>query len=610
MQRNFLQRAFSRVNAIMARLGHAFVEGWGRVEKAYRRPYAQLGLRLGFWFYPLFALLALGWLGWDWTHGRALASAENAIFDQVISWRLWEPKPSGEVVIVEIDQCSINHFRAKGQGGWPWSRARHADLLDALDRAGVRAVGFDIQFVDASKSDPAGDAVLEAMAQGGQGRFVFASTRLHPDYDSDATLHVSKAPSAFALTDHPSNDPTVALMLPYGEAMRRNSALVNVGRNVDGVLRDVVLREKVGDWALPSLALRLAAGPHPEKMASYPVEIRLDWRSNSRLPGISAANLLEGKHVCGNPDVPAPDLKGATVLVGYTAAGLNDAKPTPVDAAMPGVAIHAEAVEALLTGHSIWMPPAWFKYALAALLVFLTGYAFFRGEPAWELDQMFIAGNLLLLLIAYLGVTLFAVFLDIFAATAFVALSFALCRSYAKTQRGYAIGNDDYRQGFDPELHPWLAMARVRFVADGEVEPDALERRLREFRRRLRRFLYRGTDAVALDCVVEYDSWFWDSMMDVTVMMWSGTDRDLVIDQAERELDRLHAYLAARDSELPDDGSVRIACTFSAAADHEERAATARARVSAALGDVLREPVEKPLQASNRLRPRKEQDAT
>lgn len=594
-----MRRLVSRINASMARLGHTFVTRWGQVEKGYRRPYAQLALRLGFWFYPLLALLALGWLGWDWTHTRNLAAAENAIFDQVISWRLWEPKPSAKVVIVEIDQCSINHFRAKGEGGWPWSRGRHADLLDALDRAGARAVGFDIQFVDASTSDPMGDAILEAMAEGGQGRFVFASTRLHEDYDSDATLHASQAPSAFALSEHPGNDPTVALMLPYGEAMRQNSALVNVSRNVDGVLRDVSLREQVGDWAIPSLALRLAAGPHPETMADYPDSIRIDWRSDSRLPGISAANLLEGEHICGDGGEATPDLKGATVLIGYTAAGLNDAKPTPVDSSMPGVAIHAEAVEALLTNHSIWMPAPWFKYVLAALLVLLTGYAFFRGEPAWELDQVFVASNLLLLLIAYIGVTVFALFLDIFAAIGFVALCFAICRSYANTQRGYAIGNDDYRQGFDPRLHPKLALARVRFVPNAGIEPEALERRLREFRRRLRRFMYRGTDAVAVDCVVEYDTWFWDSMMDVTVLIWSGGDSDQVVALAERELDALHAYLAARDSELPDDGSVRIACVISTAEDDDERASTARARVSAALGEVLREPVEQPLRTQN-----------
>ncbi|MGH8427364.1 MAG: CHASE2 domain-containing protein, partial [Gammaproteobacteria bacterium] len=444
MLRNFLHRPLVYINAVIARLGEAFVSGWGRVEKGYRRPYARLSLLLGFWFYPLLVLVALGWLAWDWAGPQNLVGAENAIFDQVISWRLSEPKPSGKVVIVEIDDCSINYFRAKGEGGWPWSRMRQADLLDALDRAGVRAVGFDIQFVDPSTTDPQSDSVLNAMAVGGEGRFVFASTRLNEDYDSDSSLHVSQAPSAFPLTAHPTDDPPVALMLPYGKAMQQNSGLVDVTRNVDGVIRDIPLREVVGDWAIPSLALRLAAGPDPAKMAHYPASIRIDWRRHSRLPDISAATLLEGKRICGDPAVAPPPLKGTTVLIGYTAAGLNDAKPTPVDAAMPGVAIEAEAVEALLTHHWIWMPPPWFKYVLAALLVLLTGYAFFRGEPSWDLDPIFVCGNLLLLLIAYIGLSYFGVFLDIFAAIGFVALFFAICRSYAHTQRSYAIGNDDY----------------------------------------------------------------------------------------------------------------------------------------------------------------------
>lgn len=599
MLRRLLQRSLSWLNAVTSRLGHAFVEGWGRVEKGYRRPNARVALRLGFVFYPLLTVLALGWLGWDWSHARNLAAVENAVFDQMIAWRPVEPVPSGQVVIVEIDQCSINHFRALGEGGWPWSRARHADLLDALDRAGVRAVGYDVLFVDPSMQDPQSDAILDAMAAGADGRFVFASTRLHADYDSDATLRASQAPAAFPLAAKPQRDPTVALMLPYGEAMRRNSALINISRGEDGVLRNVPLREKVGDWAIPSLALRLVAGPHPDRMARYPASVRINWRTKTRLPTLSAANLLEGKRICGDPAAARVPLKGRTVLVGYTAAGLNDAKPTPVDLSMPGVAVHAEAVESLLADSAIWLPPAWFKYLLAALLVLLTGYAYFRGEPAWELDDIFLASNLVLLLIAFIGISFFSVFLDIFAAMGFVALFFGLCRFYATTQRGYAIGNDDYRPAFDPRKHPWLALARLRFVPDSGMSTDALDRRQREFRRRLRRFMYGGTAAVALDCVVEYDTWLWESMADVTVFMWGGVDRDQVIATAHAELDALQAYLLRQDEVLPDDGSVRVAWVVSHVGDDNEAAHNARTRICQALGEVLGAARERPLREHN-----------
>src|SRR5690242_759592 len=107
------------------------------------------------------------------------------------------------------------------------------------------------------------------------------------------------------------------------------------------------------------------------------------------MPYVSAADLLAGKPVCGDPK--APPLRGAVVLLGHTAAGISDAKPTPVNAAMPGVEVWAEATDALLHDGGIRMPPTAFKYLLAALLVLLTAYAFWRGEPHEDVDSIFVA---------------------------------------------------------------------------------------------------------------------------------------------------------------------------------------------------------------------------
>ncbi len=187
-------RMLSWIDASLAAFGHGFIRAWTKVERSYRRPFSQVAFRLKFAFYPLLALGAIAWLGWDWSHTRSLNSAEDAIFDRVVQWRPFEPQPSGRVVVVEIDECSIEYFRARNEGGWPWSRQRHADLLDQLDRAEVRAVGYDVLFTDLSQTDPAGDQTLEAMAKGGGGRFLFSSTRLHPDYDAGSPLRASQVP--------------------------------------------------------------------------------------------------------------------------------------------------------------------------------------------------------------------------------------------------------------------------------------------------------------------------------------------------------------------------------------------------------------------------------
>ena len=587
----------SWVDATLASLGDGFVTTWSKVERSYRRPFSRFAMWLKFGFYPLLAIGAIAWLGWDWTHARSLNAAEDAIFDTIVQWRPVESEPTGHVVVVEIDECSIEFFRARGEGGWPWSRQRHADILEALDRAGARAVGFDVLFIDRSPVDPGADETLDAMAKGGAGRFVFISTRLHPDYDAGSPLHVSAAPGAFALQPDPRNDPTVALLLPYGEAMTRFSAVGNVTRSVDGVLRDIPLREAVGDWALPSLPLRLAMIVAPDSPQRFAATIRPNWRENTRLPRVSAADVLsDGKPVCRAATTPMPPLKDRVVLVGFSASGLNDAKPTPVDPVMPGVEVLGEATEALIADSGIKMPPAGVKYVVAILFVMLTTFAFFRGEPAPDMDSAFVAANVSMLGAAFLGLTFFDYFFDIFASVGYVNLVFGLCRVYAGIQRGRAVGNGDYLPEYDPVRDRWLAVARLRFVPDNRQDGKSITRRRREYQRRLRRFLYAGSDAVMLEGVVERKTWLFESLADLTVLIWHGATARAAREAAVHDLSRLATQLAKQDLRLPDDGSVCVAfaCVEAAEVGADSELGDRR-RLHEIVGEVLAASTERPL---------------
>jgi hypothetical protein len=594
MPRKVVNRVLSWLDVGLAAAGHAFLHHWTRLERSYRRPFSWIAFRLKFAFYPLLALGAVGWLAWDWNHDRSLNAAENAIFDRVINWRMIEPRPSGRVVVVEIDECSIEYFRARREGGWPWSRQRHADLLEQLDRSGVRAVGYDVLFADPSQLDPQGDLMLEAMAAGGAGRFVFGSTRLHPDYDAGSPVTASRAPGAFAVSATPMADPRVALLLPFGASMARFSAVVNVTRNDDGILRDVPLRETMGDWALPSLPLRVAAVATGRSPATFAEAVRPNWRQDSRLPRISAADLLEhGAAVCRGAGETLPELRGRVVLVGHTAAGINDAKPTPVDAVMPGVEVLAEATEALVAGSGIRTPPAGLKYLIAVVLSLLAAFAFFRGEPANDIDSIFVATNLVLLGSAYLGLTFFGFFFDIFAAVGFVSLLFGLCRLYAGVQRGRAVGNGDFLAEYDPGQDRWLAIARLRFVVDATLVPKVAARREREYRRRLRRFLYAGSDAVMCEGVVERKTWLHGALDDLMILVWHGATETAARTAASRDLERLERELAEQDARLPDDGEVLV--TFACAAVGTGTTGNGRVALREHFGRVLASVDERPL---------------
>ena len=91
----------------------------------------------------------------------------------------------------------------------------------------------------------------------------------------------------------------------------------------------------------------------------------------------------------------------------------------------------AEATEALIAGSAIRAPPAWLEVRHRRLLVALTAFAFFRGEPRNDIDSIFVATNLVLLGAAFIGLTFFGYFFDIFASVGFISLVFGLCRIYA-----------------------------------------------------------------------------------------------------------------------------------------------------------------------------------
>ncbi len=550
----------------MASAGLVLMDTWDAIARGYRRPQAWFARRLGFAFFPLLALVMVAGLVWDWQGPRHLDAAEDALFDRIISLRPWEPVPSGRTVVVEIDDCSIGYYRARGEGGWPWSRERHADLIDALDQAGVRAVGVDVLFVDRATDDPEGDALLEAVVAAGEGRFVVAASRLHPDFDAASGVPASTLAGAIGLAGGSAPAPAVAVLQPFGDVLSRYSGLVNVQRADDGLLRDVLLYQRIGDWALPSLPLRLAqaAGADASELLASPREaMRINWRKGSRLPYVSAADLLEQRPVCGSG---LPSLHGAVAVVGHTAAGINDVKPTPVDMATPGVEVLAEATEALLAGTWIRMPPGWLKYAVAIVLVLLSAFVFWRGEPQQDLDPVFVVLNLVLIVVAFSGLVLRGWFVDIFASLGYGTLCFALCRSYAGVQRGLVTGNSDYLPEYDPDAHPRLLVARLRFEADPALTASGAKRRRREYRRLMRRFTAGRPGIVVIEGVVERKHWLQAILDDVLTLVWSGAEEQELQARARRDLADLHAALNASDERLDGGGRVMV-CTSAASID-------------------------------------------
>ena len=507
-----------------------FLKVWSRWERAYGHTTSAIASLMRFGFFPTATVIELALILWDYGvagHGGAqrLSSAEDSLFDSIIAKRPIDPKSSGRVLVAEIDECSIAWFEKKGETGWPWPRDRHADLLAALALGGASAVGYDVLFYDRQTAQADSDAMLAQVADSGAALFFGNSFDASPDAGVKA-LPVSRWPSALPLVRKPVDAPAVAGQLPFDEGMAQRSGSVDVSRSGDSTLRDMQVWQQVGDWAVPSLAAQVAAQVTHRKFTDFPQTIRLNWRTHHRLETISAVALLPDEGgACLKPGQKPPDLKNRIVLVGYAASGINDLKLTPIDAQMPGVEAQGEAVENLVSGTWIRTPANGFKYALAALMVILIGFQFWRGEPSQDIDAVFTAINLAITLIAVLSLTFSTYFFDIFAAVGVGVGFFGICRIYLAGMRGRALGNDDHvaELGGGGRLHVVIVILRVNVPPSLAVEgrnPEAVRFwETNEYRRLIRRILYSRGYGKMLENVIERKTWLWGNFRDVVLVL-------------------------------------------------------------------------------------------
>ncbi len=331
---------------------------------------------------------------------------------------------TGSVTIVDLDEASFERL-----GQWPWPRYRVARLLERIHEGGAAAVGLDLVFAEPDRTslaslsgeilrdlgariDLAGfppealdtDRALASTLSGGPFvlgyQFAFESARgdacvLHPL--RAAVLAADGKDGAEGLFDAQGVD----CNLPVLSRAAGSSGFFNAIPDPDGVLRRVPLVIRHKGKLYPNLALatylRASVDVPVLKTDTEGVEallldgrrIPLDRRGNLMVnfrgrqrsfPHLSASAVLEGT---ADPGL----LKGKIVLVGTTAAGLKDIRTTPLDAAQPGVEIHANVLDNLLSGDPI-AEPLWARVARALLVLvpglLLTGLLA-RSSAAWGL---------------------------------------------------------------------------------------------------------------------------------------------------------------------------------------------------------------------------------
>ncbi|MGB6760677.1 MAG: adenylate/guanylate cyclase domain-containing protein, partial [Xanthobacteraceae bacterium] len=196
--------------------------------------------------------------------------------------------------------------------------------------------------------------------------------------------------------------------------------LFSINPETDGIIRRVPVIMKAQGALVPSLAMEMlrvvshasavlvrvneagvqsVAVPGLEVPTDRNGQLWVHFNKHDPARYVSAKDVLQGR-------VPPDRLRGRLVLIGTSATGLLDIKTTPLDPAIPGVEVHAQILESVLT-KSILLNP---NYAIGAELVIavLLGIGVIIAAPMLSPTVNVVLGALLIAGLTGFSLYLFA----------------------------------------------------------------------------------------------------------------------------------------------------------------------------------------------------------
>ena len=288
-------------------------------------------------------------------------------YDQLIKRRIWGPAVDPRIVIVDIDERSLEQMRNEF-GRWPWPRETLAGALEWLNQKGAQVVVFDILFADPDTLNPASDlAFVDAVTK--SSNTYFPVLRLNSDNDPLSQVTADQLLGFAIKVDSSSthSPPTLAVVAPAFEALIQTQRLGyhNIYADPDGVNRSYRLWEDKEGWRLWSLPARLAKDlgwALPEKTRQL-IHFTRDKSAYTQISFSEVWQLSQSIKGQGKD----PRFENAIVIIGSTATSLFDVKVTPIDPTHPGVMILANVIDNLKNQSFLKTASAWVQLFVAWL---------------------------------------------------------------------------------------------------------------------------------------------------------------------------------------------------------------------------------------------------
>jgi len=282
--------------------------------------------------------------------------------------------PSPNIVIAGIDDNTLETYGRLAE----WPRSLHAQAIDNLNQAGAKVIGYDVLFADNSTED---EMLATAIAEANN--VVLTAVGVPPVWQTKGGITYD------------------SFLLPVAPLEQAASSIghANVVPDGDGTVRRLPLIIKSSSGQIyPSLTLavlhRHFSMPLPQE---YPLEdgavnllyrdipvdasyrLRINFSAdNEQRPYVSYGDIISG-----NFDQSV--VKNKIVLIGMTATGDLDSWAIPTSASkIPGVFIHAGAMDTVLREHFLREPGILITLMIMLLLIGITAFALPRcGTRHW-----------------------------------------------------------------------------------------------------------------------------------------------------------------------------------------------------------------------------------
>jgi len=326
------------------------------------------------------------------------------------------------VRVIDLDDESLSRL-----GQFPWPRTQVARLEKRLQDLGASVTAYDIFFSEPDRTSPRRiaaswpdtaefaalkervsrlpdhDALLARTIKEGRAVLGFALVGEHND-----VFPASKAAFAFGgdgplayLRDYPG----AVSNLPQLEAAAAGLGNVGFEPELDQVIRSTPLLFRRGKTLLPSLvleALRVAQDAKNFSVKSSGASGELAGGAHTGITALKVGRFAVPTDANGaiwvyytkaapgrtipvwrlfEKDFDRASVEGSICLIGTSATGLKDIRATPLNPAAPGVEVHANVAEQIIT-QTFLRRPDWalgaelvYLLALGLLLLFVLGRA-------------------------------------------------------------------------------------------------------------------------------------------------------------------------------------------------------------------------------------------